>query len=202
MNAKEFRKLKPEYKNIEGDQLWDAMTEYMLRQQQGSEIMKSIMPIWKTHTLRWLHYRQIPNLVRGNPSTDKWVSDKRCRKCKWGVNARFMWSIRDKNDVWHTICKCPHCNEDYVAEPNTNFTHHLYKTGKLISKRFWTILDLLHLVRSSISGRYDMSGDEARYVENRELNMETGKITYEFKKRKWWEYILIERPTHNLLRAW
>jgi hypothetical protein len=177
MNVEEFRKLKPEYKDIKGDQLWDAMTDYMLRQQKESEIMKTIMPIWKTHTLRWLYYRKIPNLVMGKPSTDKRVSDKRCSKCKWGINAILAWSFRDANDNCRTTCKCPHCNEDYIAEPNTNFTHKLWKAGKWISGVFWLILDRLHLVRSSISSRYDTFGDETRYVKRWEMNIKTGEIS-------------------------
>lgn len=197
MTAEEFKKIRPEYANVEGDQLWDAMTMHMLQQQQASEIIKQIKPIWKTHTLRWLYYRRIPNLVMGKPSTDKWVSDKRCSKCKWGVNMRMCWSFRDADDKWHSHSVCPHCNGEYVAEPNTNITHKLYKAWKWMSKLFWKMLDKLHLVRSSIHGRYDMFGDEQRYVAVFKLNFKTGKTTYEFKKRKWWEYMLIEKPFHN-----
>jgi len=197
MDVEEFRKLKPEYKDIEDNQLWDAMTDYMLRQQQGNEIMKPIMPIWKTHTLRWLHYKRIPNWVMGKPSTDKYIADKRCKECKWGVNARMVWMFTAEDGTRSSHFNCPHCRKEYHGEPNTNFTHKLYKTGKRISKIFWTILDRLHLVRSSIGGRYDMFGDEARYVRSWGINMTTGEMSKTLKKRKWWEYILIEKPTHN-----
>lgn len=197
MDVKGFKKLKPEYKDIEGDQLWDAMTEYMLRQQEGDEIIKSVMPIWKTHTLRWLYYRKIPNMVMGNPKTDKWVSDKRCSKCKKGVNARMGFRMRLEDGSHKYTSYCPHCGSEYNAEANTNISHKLYKIGKRISKIFWSILDRLHLVRSSIGGRYDMIGDEARYVRSWGMNMKTGEMSKELKKRKWWEYILIENPHHK-----
>ena len=67
-----------------------------------------------------------------------------------------------------------------------------YKVGKWISKAFWLILDRLHLVRSSIHGRYEMCGDEMRYVRSWRLDMKTGVSTPELRKREWWQYILIE----------
>lgn len=197
MTTEEFKKLKPEYKNVEGDQLWNAMEDYMLQQQQGSEIIKPIMPIWKTHTLRWLYYRRIPNMVLGNPKTDKWVSEKRCSECKWGVNARMGFITTQEDGKKKYTCYCPHCGEEYKEEPNTNVSHKLYKTGKKISKVFWIMLDKIHLVRSSMEGRYSMFGDEARYVRCWSMNFETGKMGNTLKKRKWWEYILIEKPIHN-----
>lgn len=194
MDVEEFKKRKPEYKDIEGDQLWDAMTYDMLRQQQGSEIINQAMPIWKTHTLRWLHYRRTPNWTIGKPSTDKYISDKRCKACKWGVNLRVSWIIIAEDGTRSSCSYCPHCNKEYHEEPNTNFTHKLYKAAKWISKIFWIILDKLHLVRSTTSGRYEMFGDEQRYVESWQMNFETGETSKKFKKRKWWEYILIEKP--------
>ncbi len=199
MTAEEFKKLKPEYSSLEGDDLWDAMADYVLDQQQASETIKSSLPFFKTHTLRWIYYRRTPNLIMGNYKTDKWVSDKRCSKCKWGVDQRLTWSFRDENGDWHFTTKCPHCGEDYVAEPNTNITHAMYKIAKNISRSFWAALDYLHLVRSSISGRYEMSGDESRYVKKWML-FESGQTKYTLKKRKWWEYIFIEKPTHNFFR--
>ena len=55
MTTEEFKKLKPEYKDVEGDQLWNAMEDYYLQQQEGTEILKQIMPFWKTHTLEDLY---------------------------------------------------------------------------------------------------------------------------------------------------
>lgn len=196
MTTEEFKKLKPQYANIEGDELWDAMTEYMLRQQEGSEILKTTMPIWKTHTLRWLFYRKRSNWVMGDPKMDKWVSDNRCSKCKWGVNQRLVWSFRDEAGQWHSTCKCPHCNEDYVPEPNTNLSHKFYKAWKWISGLFWNVLDKIHLVRNSCNSRYEMGGDESRYIISWEFK-NNGEVIPSHRLRKWWEYILIERPIHN-----
>lgn len=191
MTTEEFKKLKPEYENIDGPELWDAMTYYMIQREAES---RDILPIWKTHTLRWLFYRKIPNWVMGKPSTDKYTSDKRCVECKNGVNARMGFLALGKDGQQKYTSFCPHCRKEYKEEPNTNFSHRLYKLGKFISTKFWKILDKLHLVRSSIGGRYEMMGDERRYVLRWGMNMETGKTNYKLRKRKWYEYILIEKP--------
>lgn len=196
MTVEEFKKLKPEYKNIEGDELWDAMTLYMLRQQEGSEILKTTMPIWKTHTLRWLFYRKRSAWSLGYGKYDKWIASNRCSKCKWGVNQRIIWSFRDINNAWHSTSKCPHCNEEYVPEPNTNITYRLHKAYKRAVELFWYILDKIHLVRNSSTGRYGMGGDETRYIKSWEIKS-TGEVIPHHKFRKWWEYIIIERPIHN-----
>lgn len=195
MTVEEFKKLKPEYKDVEGDQLWDAMTEYMLRQQNASETIKVIMPLWKTHTLRWLYYRRVPNFVL-HSNNDRWSPDKRCGACKKGVNSRMVLSLTQKDGTYKTVSYCPHCNENYISEPNTNFSHKLWKTYKWIASIFWLILDSLHLVRSSIHGRYDLFGDEARYVSAFTIT-KNGEYTNVRKKRRWWERIFIERPIHD-----
>jgi len=197
MTTEEFKKLKPEYKKVEGDQLWNAMEDYMLQQQSGSEIIKSIMPIWKTHTLRWLYYRRIPNLVMGNLKTDKYASVKRCNKCKLGVNARMEFIMIAEDGTRKCTTYCPHCGKEYKEEQNTNLSHRFYKSIKWISKLFWFILDKLHLVRSSIEGRYGMFGDEARYVKSWRYNKDWTTQKPLMKNRKWWEYILIEKSPHN-----
>ena len=199
MTVTEFKKLKSEYKNIDGNQLWDAMENYGLQLQQGNKMLKTIMPIWKTHTLRWLFYRKVPNLIIGNFKTDKWVSDDRCKSCKKGVNNRIIFSIRREDGVWESNSLCPHCNEKYIAEPNINFSHKLWKLYNIIINIFWIILDKIHLVRSSIGGRYEMMGDEEKYVENWVLNEKSKSMDINLKKRKWWEYILIEKPSFNYL---
>ena len=123
MTAEEFKKLKPEYKDVEGDQLWDAMTDYVLRQQAGSETMKAIMPIWKTHTLRWLYYRRTKNFAFQSFKHDKYTSNERCAKCKKGVGARFGWSEAHEDGTYTFTSYCPHCHEEYKGEPNPNLTH-------------------------------------------------------------------------------
>jgi len=192
MTVEEFKKQNPKYKDTEGDQLWDAMTDLSLRQQKGSEIIKVIKPIYKTHTLRWLFYRRKNNFTIPGPRYDKWTANKRCSKCKWGVNYRMGWII---NNVWTS--NCPHCGKEYVGEPNTNLTYRMFLLWKFMSKYFWFALDKLHLVRSSSFTRYDMFGDEMRYVRSWITNINTGKSNVKLKSRKWWEYILIEKPFHN-----
>ena len=106
-----------------------------------------------------------------------------------------MITAEDGTTRWTSFC--PHCRKEYHEEPNTNFTYKIYLMGKWISNAFWAILDGIHLVRSSIHSRYEMFGDESRYVESWEMNFKTGKTITHNRKRKWWEHILIERPIHN-----
>lgn len=197
MTAEEFKELKPEYKDLQGDELWNAMEDYMLRQQQADTIIKSVKPIWKTHTLRWLYYRRIPNDLFGGSKTAKYSSDKRCANCKCGVNARFVWLLFQEDGTRKSVSYCPHCSKQYEAEPNTNLSHKIYKLLKGINKLFWLLLDSLHLVRSSGEGRYGMFGDEAKYVRDWSFNENTGETKHHHRKRKWWEHILIEKPGHN-----
>lgn len=193
MTTEEFKKLKPEYKDLEGDQLWDAMTHYKLHQQQADQIIKQIMPVWKTHTLRWLYYRKKPNFSMGKISTDKYQSDKRCKACKLGVNTRMMFQFTAEDGTRSTISYCPHCGERYQEEPNTNISHRIYKVNKWITELFWHVLDSLHLVRSSYYGRYDIFGDESSYVLYWKYDMDWNPEKPILKKRIWWEYVLIEK---------
>jgi hypothetical protein len=78
MTVEEFKKLKPESANLKGDDLLNAMEDYFISVQQGQEIMKPIMPLWKTHTLRWLFYRRLKNWGFSK------YSETRCKYCKDG----------------------------------------------------------------------------------------------------------------------
>lgn len=200
MTVDEFKKLKPEYAHFEGDNLYDAMTLYMLEQQRASEIIKVAMPVWKTHTLRWLFYRKVSNLLISNPKYQRWTASRRCSKCKKGVSVWMAFSCTDKNGRYNPKSLCPHCGKDFIFEPNTNLSHRLYNTYKSIIRGFWLIFDRLHLIRSSIHGRYDMFGDEARYVAHWTYDKNWNQKKPALKKRKWWEYILIEKPRHNFFK--
>ena len=189
MNVEEFKKLKPEYKEVEGDQLWNAMEDYMLRQQSGQEVMKTTVPFFKRYQLRWLFYRRLPNMVWGE---NNYTSSDRCSNCKKGVSGSFGYIFQGK-----MFMHCPHCGKDLKKEKNTNLNHKLWVIGKNISILFWNFLDKIHLVRSQVSGRYDMMGDECKYVKHWTMNYETGKMSFTPKKRKWWEYIFIERSRFN-----
>lgn len=193
MTVAEFKKLKPEYADAEGEELWNAMTDFMTKQEQGAEILKAILPFWKRYTLRWLFYRRVPNMKFSHPSRDKYSSDKRCASCKWGVNARMAFIMMRKDGTSKSYSLCPHCAEEYKEEPNTNLSHRAYKVWSWLTGIFWTILDRLHLVRSSCNGRFSMFGDEARYIKGWYLDMGTGKTTPIHRKRKWWQYIVIEK---------
>ncbi len=193
MTTKEFKKLKPEYKDLEGDQLWDAMTYYMLRQQQASEIIKAIKPLWKTHTFRYLFYRRKQNICFGK---NDYSSDKICSKCKKGTGGLKLMMLNFRPNG-KSITYCPHGCGELFQIPNTNLNHKLWIIGNRISKLFWFILDKLHIIRSSINSRYDMGGDESRYILRWSMNMDTGEFKPIHRKRKWWEYIIIEKPIHN-----
>jgi hypothetical protein len=84
MTVEEFKENNPNLAHLQGEDLLDAMTHSMLRQQQADQIIKQIKPIWKTHTLRWLFYRRKPNWVMGK---NGWASSKMCDKCKKGVDS-------------------------------------------------------------------------------------------------------------------
>lgn len=187
MTKEEFKKLKPEYKDIEGDELWDAMTAYKLRLQEGEKILNTIKPFWKRYRLRWLFYGKLDNFVLGK---SRWASD-RCKNCKKGVNSKIAIIDFETNT---TKSFCIHCSKEYIAEPNTNLDYRIYKIFKSIAKLFWNLLDFLHLVRSSHFGRYNMFGDESNYVSGWSFNYDnyTGMHPL-MKKRKWWEYIIIEK---------
>lgn len=194
MTIEEFKKIKPEYKDTEGEELWNAMENYLLKQQRSNEMLKNIMPLWKTHTLRWLFYRRVPNHVLYKPSVDKYSSNQRCKNCKWGVGSHMMIADFSKRI---STSYCPHCHQELEKEPNKNLTHKLYNAYSYIVNLFWATLDKLHIVRSTSEGRYDMMGDEAKYVDHWLMNNNTGTVTPVLRKRKWWEYILIEKPNFN-----
>lgn len=190
MTTEEYKILKPEHNHLEGDDLWDAMADYMIRQQVGQDVMKSAVPFFKRYQLRWLLYRKIPNMRWGK---NDYSSDKRCKSCKRGTGGiKIGWVT---NGVYS--CSCPHCGNELKEEKNINLNHRLWGIGKSISSYFWALLDKLHLVRSSSIGRYDMFGDEQKYVSSYTLDMTNCKMTPRYKKRKWWEYIFIERNQFN-----
>lgn len=189
MTVEEFKKENPKLSHLHGEELWNAMEHSRIRQQKADEIIKQIKPIWKTHTLRWLFYRKKKNLVFGE---NNYTANTMCSLCKKGTDGPCFY-IMGLNKLY-----CPHCGTDELKRiSNTNFNHRLYIIGKFISNYTWKFLSMIRLVRSSIEGRYDMFGDERRHVESWQLNYSTGRTSYRLKKRKWWEYILIEKPRHN-----
>lgn len=193
MTAEEFKQLNPECKDLEGEALWNAMEEYMLQQQEASEIIKTVMPIWKTHTLRWLFYRRKRNLTFVKDIESKY----RCKNCKKGIAGGMIMFSFDKYKNPCSKRYCHHCSKELETEPNTNISRKIWILWKWIQDKFWGFLDVIHLVRSSTHGRYGMFGDEARYVESWTLNINSPHEKANLRKRKWWEYIIIEKPIHN-----
>ena len=188
MTREEFKKLKPELAHLEGDSLWNSMEDYMLTIQQGEEIARPILPFWKRYTIRWLFYRKLPNLIYSK------YSDSRCKHCKYGGGTNLIW--RTPEGAIHG------CGKPYETEPNTNWDYKLYKATAFLKKYtidlFWGILDFLHIVRSTNHGRHDMFGDESRYVKSWAFDKDWNKKGPIMIKRKWWEYIFIEKRQINL----
>jgi len=166
MTTEEFKKDNPQYAEIEGTDLWNAMEDSMLKNRK------------KHYQLRYLFYRILPNIVFG---LKDYESNTRCKVCKKSGAYGFYYQGK-------LMCG----DHEYQSEPNTSTKHRLYLIWKSITNLFWTILEKVHIVRSAYDGRYSLFGDESMYVKQFTINIETGKTTYEFKKRKWWEYIIIE----------
>lgn len=183
LSAEQFKKIKPEYNSISGEDLMNAMENYMLQQQSAQEIMKTSMPFFKRYQLRWIFYRRLPNMIfqKGN-----YTSNKRCKICKKGMG--MLWMYQGK-----MLC----AGHEFQEEKNISLKHKLYVAGKFLNNLFWKGLDKIHLVRSAHEGRYDMFGDETKYVSSWGFNIETGEVKFNIKKRKWWEHIFIERKTFN-----
>lgn len=187
MTAEEFKKLRPEFKDVEGDILWNAMEDYMLEESRKP----SKKPFWKSYKLRYLFYRKTKNFYMGSPSLDKWAANDRCKACKVGVNHRMVMMYFDESGGKTNSSPCPNCNKEYVAEPNINFTHKVYLFIKGSKDLFWLILDKIHLIKSSSDGRYGMFGDESSYVKTWSI-YEEGREKVVLKKRRWFEYIFIK----------
>jgi len=179
MTVEEFKKKKPELAHLEGDMLLNAMEDYVLRQQEGYAITKIVLPFWKRYTFRWLFYRKTKNwsMQKGD-----YTSPKRCAVCKRPTG--MLWGIGGK-----LYCH----GHEYKEELNTSVKHRVWVIYCKISTIFWLSLDWLHIVRSTYDSRYGMFGDENQYVDHWTMNMETGEMKFILKKRKWWQYIFVER---------
>ena len=176
MTPEKFKKVYPEYSHLEGEQLLNTMENVYLWTKLRAK---------KKYQLRWLLYRNKPNFGFGK---NNFTATERCSKCKKGVAywMTYMWG--DK-----IISKCPHCREDLTREKNTSLVHFLWKKKEI----FWNLLDFLHLCRNTVGGRYEMGNEESYFVESQEFDEDWNHIKTNFRKRKWWEYIIIEKP-HRL----
>jgi len=181
MTVQEFKKDYPKYADLEGDELWDAMTLIGLRHKQAEEISKQIKPFWKRYTLRWFIYRKLPSFILGG---HKHSHKEVCSSCLKGSSSFIFWNGK-------VFCMC---GAERKLIPNKSIMHKLWKVWNYISNKFWKLLDVLHIVRSSQSGRYDMFGDESRYVSGYRYTKNWEPAGRVMHTRKWWEYIFIEKP--------
>jgi hypothetical protein len=179
MTTEDFKKDRPEYAHLQGNDLWDAMTEVKLREQRAERILSQIKPFWKRYTLRYLFYVKRTNGVFVTPE----ASNDRCVSCKKGVSTFIGWGGK-------VICLC---GAELIREPNTNASHYWYLAKKKAKKYFFAVLEFTHLVRYSYEGRYDTFGDEMHFVSRYVYDMNWKLLRVEMKPRKWWEYIIIEK---------
>ncbi len=195
MTTADFKKANPKLAHLEGDELWDAMTEYGARQIEGQVILSQILPFWERYTLRWLFYRKAKSFMLRTPS---YRNKTRCKNCKNASSMRMVWlNLSGDKDIPNGSF-CLHCTAEYIEEPNTSLNHRLWRIWKPAVDLFWRSLDWIHLVRIHTESRNGLFGDEGYFILSWTHNMETGESNYIKRTRKWWEYIIIENP--NLRR--
>jgi hypothetical protein len=182
MTVQEFKNDHPEYAHLEGDELWDLMGTYKLRQQDGEAIIRQTLPFWKRYRLRWLFYRQPKNWRFGR---NDYSASQRCKSCRKGVSGWIGIGMGDR-----IVSYCPHCTKELYREPNTSFSHYAYKVLLRLVNAFYLLLDRLHIVRTG--SRYGIFGDESGYVKYFSYHLD-GRETFELRSRKWWEYIIIKK---------
>lgn len=188
MTSEEYKKIHPEHKNLEGNDLWDAMEYSMLRQQEGDKVLLQVKPWYKRYKLRYLWYVKKRNVTWGTPTS----ASKRCKHCKRGSSSMLFMMSWDEEGKPNGKTYCM-CGKELIEEPNTNWSHRCYQIKKWCQQWGWKCLEWTHLFRWSIDGRYDMFGDERYYVKARQYdqNWENEKLI--MIPRKWWEYIWIKR---------
>lgn len=174
---------------------WDKQEDAMLKEQSINEVLKHTLPFFKRYQLRWLFYRRFNSYMFGK---NDYTSDKRCSKCKKGCGGMKM-GFMDMSDNGKFYMSCPHCSENLVEEPNANLNHLLYTYYRILMKVSEVILNYLHILRKKGETRYDIFGDERKYVSIYFRIEEDGaKVISTKLKRKWWEYIFIERTKFKI----
>lgn len=180
MTTKEFKDKYPQYKNLEGNSLWNMMENTLLIEQRKKP---------KKYQLRWLFYRGKKNFVLGK---NDHTSSQTCDKCRKGVSNYL--SIFDFGGSKVSISFCPHCGKEMKPVPNTNFNHKLWKIYKKLEDAVFNTLDFLHIMRNTISkNRYEMFSDESYFVKSEKYDNNWNFKERELRSRKWWEYIIIEK---------
>lgn len=185
MTVEEFRKAKPEFAHLEGDQLWDEMSNYMMRQQTGEEYLRPFRPFWQRYMLRYLFYRVSATTLLPP------YSHQRCKRCKGGRNMKLYFPKQDEDGKLYMVHSCGALVSE--VEPNTNWDYLLWlfwHNWKEIA--FWKPVQWIHLVKTDRGGgRYSMFGDEAHYV--KEWIVRDDRYRMVLHPRPWWQYIVILR---------
>jgi len=173
MTTDDFKKQYPHLAHLEGDMLWNAMEDSVLRAQKVR------------YRLRYLFIFVVPNFVM---QVGNWKSPTVCAKCKGGVGTKCGIAFMGKF-TWF----CNHCSSDLEEVANTSLRYILYKKCQVPAVKLWrAVLTFLHIAKWDTSGRYDLFGEESNYA-RWSFNTETGESRTILKPRKWWEYIVIRK---------
>lgn len=144
------------------------------------------MKLDKKYQLRWLFYRNKKNLAfRKNNFT----ATERCCNCKKGVSKWISYIFTENDGSTKFISNCPHCNKELKREKNISIIHKLYESIEY----FWSVLDWLHICRNTAGGRYDFGNDEWYLVKGYYYTDYFELVEVLKRKRKWWEYVIIEK---------
>lgn len=188
MTIDEFKQQHPTQAHLEGDALWDAMENALLKQQEGQAIISTTQSFFKQYKLRKLfYYKILKTLMFVEPHE----SSNMCSVCKKGVSFRLVWI--DSSKEVQEPSPCPHCHKPYIAVPNTTLRYRWFQIKSYFKIKIIRFLDWSCIVGSNTDGRYGMFGDERRYVKQWKYNMEIHKETVILKERKWFEYIFIKK---------
>lgn len=187
MTTAEFKKAYPEHAHLEGDALWDMMTEKALVTQEGDKILLHAEPFWRRYRLRWLYYPKGRGWDGGYGP--KYTHSQRCNKCKVGVGAYFGMMSRNGFEP-----HCPKCGPGLVLEPSKNLDHRLWSVLQEVCRWAFIVLNFLHIRRHGSPSRYDaMGGDEAQFVTMYEVLQNPWRVITHLRPRRWWEYVIIKR---------
>ena len=187
MTTEEFKKSYPEHAHLEGDALWDMMTEKALVTQEGDKILLRTKPFWKRYRLRWLYYPKRRGW--GRLYDPQYTNSQRCDKCKVGVGSYFGMMSKSGFEA-----HCPKCGPGMVLEPNKNLDHKLWSAWREVLRWLFVVLNFLHIRRHDSFGRYDaMGGDEAQFVMYYEVIHNPYQIITRLRPRRWWEWVVVRR---------
>ncbi|MDC7248574.1 MAG: hypothetical protein PQJ49_01485 [Sphaerochaetaceae bacterium] len=140
----------------------------------------------KKYQLRWLFYRKSVSYRFGK---NNYTASEICKLCRKGVS--YYMTVLMFGGKSHSYC--PHCSQNLEKVPNTNFNHKLWKFGKKLDGYLENFLNFTHILRKRGESRYGMFGDESKYILATEFSKDWDFVKEHKRKRKWWEYIIIEK---------